>query len=71
MRRIPLTKRLLMQFGVDPARLRLEWVSASEGARFTQLVTEFTEQIRQLGPLELKEWEFQPEHHASVAGADV
>jgi len=71
MRRIPLTKKLLQQFGVDPARLRLEWVSASEGARFTQIVTEFTEQIRQLGSFELDEWEFQPEHHASAGSAEI
>ena len=61
MRRIPLTKILLKEMGIDPARLRLEWVSASEGARFKEVVTEFTEQIRELGPFELKEWKFQPE----------
>jgi F420-non-reducing hydrogenase iron-sulfur subunit len=62
MRRIPLTQRLLKEMGVDPQRLRLEWVSASEGARFQQIVTEFTEQIRALGPLKLKERNFDPAH---------
>lgn len=61
MRRIPLTKILMQQMGIDPQRLRLEWVSASEGARFKEVVTEFTEEIRQLGPLELQEYEFNPE----------
>jgi len=61
MRRIPLTKALLQGMNIDPQRLRLEWVSASEGARFQKVVTEFTEQIRELGPLELKEWAFDPE----------
>lgn len=61
LRRIPLTKRLLADFGVNPERLRLEWVSASEGARFQAVVTEFTEQIRALGPLRLQEWAFEPE----------
>ena len=49
--RIELTKRLLYELGIEPERLRLEWVSASEGARFAQLVTDFTNSIRKLGPL--------------------
>jgi F420-non-reducing hydrogenase iron-sulfur subunit len=57
-RRLPLTRRLAEQMGIDPRRIRLEWVSASEGARFTQVVTEFTEQVRALGPLHLAEWTF-------------
>jgi F420-non-reducing hydrogenase iron-sulfur subunit len=61
MRRIPLTKILIQQLGIDPERLKLEWVSASEGARFKQVVTDFTEQIRALGPLNLKEWNFNPQ----------
>ncbi|MBM4177120.1 MAG: hydrogenase iron-sulfur subunit, partial [Ignavibacteria bacterium] len=52
-RRIPFLKRLLKSFGVHPKRLRLEWVSASEGDRFAEVVNEFTEEIRQLGPLQL------------------
>jgi F420-non-reducing hydrogenase iron-sulfur subunit len=65
MRRIPLTKRLLKEMGIAPERLRLEWVSASEGARFQEIIAEFTEQIRALGPLKLKEWNFEPEMHES------
>jgi F420-non-reducing hydrogenase iron-sulfur subunit len=57
-RRIPLTRKLAEQMGIDPRRIRLEWVSASEGARFTQVVTDFTEQVRALGPLQLAEWPF-------------
>ena len=57
-RRLPLTRKLAEQMGVDPRRIRLEWVSASEGARFTQVVTEFTEQVRALGPLQLSDWVF-------------
>ena len=51
MRRIPLLHALLDQFGIDRARVRLEWVSASEGARFGQVVSEITETVRSLGPL--------------------
>jgi F420-non-reducing hydrogenase iron-sulfur subunit len=61
MRRIPLTKLVLEKMGIDPNRLRMEWVSASEGARFKDVVTEFTEQIRALGPLTLQEHAFNPE----------
>ncbi len=68
MRRMPLTKRLLQGLGIDPGRLRLEWVSASEGARFQEIVIAFTEDIRRLGPLDLKDIEFEPAlegaHHA-------
>ncbi len=53
-RRIPFLKRLVQQFGIDPRRLRLEWVSASEGDRFAGVVNEMTEEIRKLGPLKLQ-----------------
>lgn len=52
-RRIPFLKRLVKDFGIDPKRLRLEWVSASEGDRFAAIVNEMTEEIRKLGPLKL------------------
>ena len=50
-RRIPLLKKMLAQFGIEEDRLRLDWVSASEGDRFASIVNEMTEQVRQLGPL--------------------
>ena len=52
-RRIPFLKRLLREFGIDPRRLRLEWVSASEGDRFAEVVNEMTAEVRALGPLKL------------------
>ena len=52
-RRIPFLKRLIRDFGIDPRRLRLEWVSASEGDQFARIVNEMTEEIRKLGPLKL------------------
>jgi F420-non-reducing hydrogenase iron-sulfur subunit len=58
MKRLPLTRMLVQQMGVDPGRVRLEWVSASEGQRFTEVVEEFTEQVRALGPLKLEDWTF-------------
>lgn len=41
--------------GINPARLRLDWVSASEAGHFAEVVDEFTQQVRALGPLETKE----------------
>lgn len=49
-RRVILTKRLMEQFGIEPERLKLEWISASEGAHFAEVVNAFTEQIQALGP---------------------
>jgi F420-non-reducing hydrogenase iron-sulfur subunit len=42
-------KLMLEDFGIEPERFRLEWVSASEGPKFAQVVKEFTEQVRNLG----------------------
>jgi len=49
-RKIKMVKKLLALTGLEPERLKLEWVSASEGQRFARLVSEFTEQIKNLGP---------------------
>ena len=51
MRRYPLLIKTLEQFGIQQPRVRLEWISASEGGKFAQVVSEMTDQIRQLGPL--------------------
>ena len=53
-RRILLTKKLLREMGINEKRLRLEWVSATEGRKFASVVSQFVEEIRQLGPLEAK-----------------
>ena len=44
------TNLMLEDFGLEPERFRLEWVSASEGPRFAQAVTEMVEQVRKPGP---------------------
>jgi F420-non-reducing hydrogenase iron-sulfur subunit len=54
LRRVPLLRRMLGDLGLEPERLRLEWVSASEGERYKTVVNEFVEQLRQLGPLDLE-----------------
>jgi len=45
-----MTAKLMKALGLDPRRLRQEWVSAAEGERFAGVVTEFTNQMRELGP---------------------
>ena len=50
LKRVPLVKNLISYVGVDPQRVELYWVSASEAPRFAQVTKEFTERIRQLGP---------------------
>ncbi|MCD6448468.1 MAG: hydrogenase iron-sulfur subunit [Thermoplasmata archaeon] len=53
-RRVEMLKKLLEQMGINPRRLRLEWVSATEGAKFARVMKEFVEEIRQLGPSPLR-----------------
>ena len=50
LRRFLLLKKMLSQMGVEDERVRLEWVSASEGDRFATIAGEMTEQVRNLGP---------------------
>ena len=50
LRRYYLLKKMLPQFGIEPERFRLEWISAAEGDKFQEVCTEFTKQIKELGP---------------------
>jgi len=54
LRRFKLLQRMLDQFGIERERVRLEWVSASEGERYARIVEKMTEEIRDLGPLNWK-----------------
>jgi F420-non-reducing hydrogenase iron-sulfur subunit len=54
LRRYYLLKKMLPQFGIEPERLRLEWISAAEGDKFQEVCTEFTEEIKKLGPSPVK-----------------
>ncbi|MFX1497477.1 MAG: hydrogenase iron-sulfur subunit [Promethearchaeota archaeon] len=51
LRRYNEIREMLEKVGINAERIRLEWVSASEGKRFSQIVTEFVTKIKQLGPL--------------------
>ncbi|MDH5375761.1 MAG: hydrogenase iron-sulfur subunit [Candidatus Bathyarchaeota archaeon] len=54
LRRIKLLKKVLEQFGIEPERVRLEWVSASEGDKFASVVKNMVGEIKKLGPNPLK-----------------
>ncbi len=51
-RRFLLMKNLLEFIGIDPERLKMSWVSASEGKKFADVITEVTAGIKELGPLQ-------------------
>ena len=44
------TKAMVKLLGLEDERIRLEWISAAEGGRFAEVINEFTDQIRALGP---------------------
>jgi len=53
-RRIKLLKKLLQEMGIEPERVRFEYISASEGVKFAQVVTDFVNELKKLGPNPLK-----------------
>jgi F420-non-reducing hydrogenase iron-sulfur subunit len=61
LRRITMLKRMLADMGIEEQRLRMEWISASEGERVKTVINDMVEQIRALGPLGLprrfEEWD--------------
>ncbi|HWP11053.1 MAG TPA: hydrogenase iron-sulfur subunit [Ramlibacter sp.] len=46
-----MAKRILEKMGVNPDRLRLEWVSAGEGIRFAEVMNDLSAKVKSLGPL--------------------
>jgi coenzyme F420-reducing hydrogenase delta subunit len=49
-RRMAITKRFLEYIGVEPQRVQASWVSASEGGKFAEVVTEVTGELKKLSP---------------------
>ncbi len=48
--RVENVKGLLRMLGMDEKRVRLEWISASEGKRFAEIMTEFVKEVKNIGP---------------------
>ncbi len=53
MRRVMLLRNMLPQFGIEPERLKLEWISASEASKFQSTVNGFIDEVTERGPLTL------------------
>ena len=64
-----IAKRILQNVGVNPERLRLEWVSAGEGTRFAEIMTELSAKIKSLGPLGSSEGKAITELQAGLQAA--
>lgn len=54
-KKIEATKDLIDQLGIGSTRLRLEWISASEGSKFAETMKDFIEHLKGLGPNPLRE----------------
>ncbi len=52
-RKYALLKTMLRQMGIDPRRLRAEWISASEADKLKSVINTFTNEIKKMGPLNL------------------
>ena len=50
-RRIAVLKKILEYIGIDPRRVQMTWVSASEGGKFAQVIKNVTDDIKKLGPV--------------------
>jgi len=59
-RRYTIMHKLLDFTGIESDRLFVDWVSASEGKRFANIVTTFTNQVKKMGPIQLNGNEKQP-----------
>jgi F420-non-reducing hydrogenase iron-sulfur subunit len=51
LRRMKLLQKMLAEYGIEPERFQLDWVSASEADKFSRVTTEMVERVRRLGPL--------------------
>lgn len=77
LRRFTMLKRMLADMGIEEQRVRMEWISASEGERVKTVINEMVEQVKALGPLNLPgrftEWdkEMRDLEHAVYAATST
>ena len=75
LRRYQMLKRVLADMGIEPERVRLEWISAAEGEKVKRVVNEMTETLARLGPLgipqKFDEWDKEMEHLAAEVAAQA
>lgn len=51
LKNVHIAKKMLQRIGINPDRLRLEWISASEGMRYAEVMNDFGKRLKELGPL--------------------
>jgi F420-non-reducing hydrogenase iron-sulfur subunit len=61
-RRMMMFRKLIEFVGIDPRRMQMSWVSASEGHKWADVVTQVTEEIKALGPIRPQELD-SARHH--------
>jgi F420-non-reducing hydrogenase iron-sulfur subunit len=71
LRRFQMLKRVLADMGIEGQRVRIEWISASEGERLKTVINEMAEQVRALGPLNLPGRFADWDREMAVLEADV
>ena len=54
LRRFEWLRKIVEELGIEPERVRLEWIAGSEGLKFAEVMREFDATIRKLGPNPLK-----------------
>ena len=73
LRRYQMLKRMMADMGIEPDRLRLEWISAAEGEKVKRVVNEMVETVTRLGPLGLPRkrdtWDREMAHFAAQVAA--
>jgi F420-non-reducing hydrogenase iron-sulfur subunit len=71
LRRYRLLRRTLQQWGIEPERIKLVWASAAEGVQLAKAITEFVEEVRELGPLHWPTSLAMPETETVIAAEEV
>ncbi len=71
LRRYHLMRRILVQMGIEPGRLKLLWASAAEGAILANEINSFIEQVRALGPLNWKPAQSLEPAHMTASISEV
>jgi F420-non-reducing hydrogenase iron-sulfur subunit len=75
LRRVQMLRRICAPMGIADARLRLEWISASEAEKVKRVVNDMVEKIRALGPLRLpvrfQEWDAELDALQHAVQAEV
>ncbi len=76
LRRFEMLKRMLKDMGIEPERVRLEWISAAEGEKVKRVVNEMVVELTKMGPLgiprKFAEWDQEMDHlQTQVAAAET